>query len=113
MSKPLNLKPKDAAALRDFAQRVRATLGGKLLALTLFGSKAAGRDEPDSDIDVLVLVDEESVELEDQVLDAAFEVNLAHDVYISPRVIARAVLEHPVWRITPFLEAVMREGISL
>jgi hypothetical protein len=47
------------------------------------------------------------------VLDLAFDVNLAHDVYISPRVIERAVFEHPVWRITPFVQALVREGIPL
>ena len=75
--------------------------------MRLFGSKAAGRDVPDSDIDILVVVRAASVAVEDQVLAIAFEVNLTHDVYISPRVIARATLDDPVWRITPFLRAAL------
>ena len=43
----------------------------------------------------------------------AFEVNLAHDVYISPPVIEQCVLDDPVWKITPFLQAVEREGVPL
>ncbi len=73
--------------------------------MRLFGSKATGRDVPGSDIDILVVVGEASVGIEDQVLAIAFEVNLAHDVYISPRVVARTVLEDPVWKMTPFLQA--------
>lgn len=38
---------------------------------------------------------------------------LAHDVYISPRVIAQAVLDDPLWKITPFLEVVEKEGVPL
>lgn len=79
----------------------------------MFGSKATGRDTPDSDIDVLVVVNEASAAVEDRILDIAFDVNLAHDVYISPRVIGRAVFDDPVWRITPFIQALEREGIPL
>ncbi|MBI4610964.1 MAG: hypothetical protein HY726_18385 [Candidatus Rokubacteria bacterium] len=49
MNKHLRLKRKDANAIQDFAQRVRAALGRQLLALKLFGSKATRRDVPDSD----------------------------------------------------------------
>jgi predicted nucleotidyltransferase len=113
MTKRVKLKSKDTAALEEFLPRLRAGLGNNLIEVKLFGSKATGRDEPDSDIDVLVVVKEGDVETEDQVLEIAFEVNLAHEVYISPRVLSRTVLEDPVWKITPFLRAVSKEGIPL
>lgn len=111
MRQELKLKPHDANALRAFAPKVRALLGPQLVALKLFGSKVRGEDVPDSDIDVAVVVQEANVGIRDQILDVAFAVNLAHDVYISPRVIAQGVLEDPVWRITPFLQAVEQEGV--
>ncbi len=43
------------------------------------------------------------MDVEDKVLDIAFEMNLKYEVYISPRVIDRATLNDPVWRITPFV----------
>ena len=113
MGPGLKLKQRDEAALQDFALRVRSTLGDRLMALKLFGSKATGLDAPDLDIDVLVVVNEVSVDVEDRILAIAFDVNLTHDVYISPRVIGRATLEDPIWSNTPFLQAVMREGFSL
>jgi len=103
----------DAAAIEDFVARVRTALGDNLLDLRLFGSKATGRDTPESDIDILVITDKASVALEDRVLAIAFDVNLAHDVYISPRVIERAVLEHPVWSRTLFVQTAIRDGIRL
>jgi predicted nucleotidyltransferase len=113
MTRRVRLKSKDTAALEAFLQRLRAVLGNNLIEVKLFGSKATGRDDPDSDIDVLVVVKESGVEVEDQVLDIAFEVNLKHEVYISPRVIDPATLNDPVWKITPFLQAIAKEGISL
>ena len=109
----LQLSDRDAGALDEFARIVRARLGTNLAALKLFGSKARGDAAPDSDLDVLVLVAERRLEAEDAVLDIAFDVNLAHDVYISPRVIERAVLDHPVWRLTAFVQALEREGVPL
>ena len=109
----MKLKSKDAVALEEFVARVRAVLGNNLAEVKLFGSKATGRDQPDSDIDVLVAVEKGGVEVEDEVLDIAFETNLKHEVYISPRVIDRTTLADPVWSITPFLKAIAREGIPL
>jgi predicted nucleotidyltransferase len=113
MDRPLNAH--HAAALRDFVARVRAGLGAHLVDLRLFGSVARGDDTPESDIDVFVVVQPEDrrVTLENQIIDIAFDVNLAHDVYISPRVLSSDTLNDPVWRETPFLEAVMHEGIPL
>ncbi len=113
MLEALNLKPKDAFALDEFTRRVRATLGPDLVALRLFGSKVRGHGSPDSDIDVAVVVRQSASKIWDDVLDVAFKVNLAHDVYISPRVIEQRILEDPVWKITPFLQAVEREGVAL
>jgi hypothetical protein len=82
---PLELTERDSGALREFVGRVREDLGQNVRAVKLFGSKARGE----------------------------FDVNLAHDVYSSPRVIEQAVFEHPVWRITPFVQALEREGVPL
>ena len=103
----------DREAVQEFALKVRAFLGDQLVAIKLFGSKARGDDTLESDIDVLVEVERATVVIEDAILDFAFDVNLAHDVYISPRVIARAVFEHPVWSETPFIRSLEREGVPL
>jgi uncharacterized protein len=107
------LAPHKVAALDAFARAVRQLLGERLVALKLFGSHARGDAAPDSDLDVLVAVEHASPALENQILDLAFHVNLAHDVYISPRVIARRIFEDPVWRSTPFIRALEAEGAPL
>ena len=113
MSNCIGLKSTDAAALKEFVEQLRTVLGKNLIEVKLFGSKATGKDQPESDIDVLVSVETAGVEVEDEVLDIAFGTNLKHDVYISPRVIDRITLADPVWSITPFLRAIAEQGIPL
>jgi predicted nucleotidyltransferase len=110
MNASRTLTAKHAAALGVFAGAARRLFGDSLVTLKLFGSHARGEATPHSDLDVLVLVEQASPDLKNQVLDLAFEVNLAHDVYISPRVIARRIFEDPVWRSTSFIRALEAEG---
>ena len=102
-------------ALDRFAAQARQVLGSKLLELRLFGSEARGEAGPDSDLDVLVVVqpDTERAALEDRVIDIAFDVNLEFGLYISPRVVTRGILNDPVWSETPFLKNIVRESIPL
>jgi predicted nucleotidyltransferase len=113
MANHVNLSAQDAAAVEEFVRRVREAVGTNLITLKLFGSKARGQDVQDSDIDVLVVVRDDRVAAEDLVLDIAFEVNVPHGVYISPRVVTAAMLADPVWRSTAFVHAVEREGVPL
>ena len=96
-------------------RRLRRDLPEHIVDLRLFGSEARGQAMPESDIDVLVVVqpDDQRVALETRVVDIAFDVNLAFNVFISPSVLTPAVLNHPVWRETSFIETVLREIIAL
>ncbi len=107
------LGPQQAGALQEFTSAVHDLLGSRFVALKLFGSHIRGEAAPDSDVDVLVDVEEASPALENAILDLAFQVNLAHAVYISPRVIARQVFEDPVWGSTLFIRTLQAEGSPL
>lgn len=107
------LKKKDQQAIDEFRKRVSRLLGNDLVRLALFGSKLTGKDTPESDIDVLVLVNDTAMELKYQILDIAFEINLNHGVYISPRIIAMSTFDDPVWSLTPFLKELRDNGLTL
>ena len=102
-------------ALTEFVKRLRCNLSTNVVDVRLFGSEARGEATPESDIDVLVVVQPESerAALEDRVIDIAFDVNLEFGVYVSPRVITPGILNHPVWRETPFIKNVAGESIPL
>jgi predicted nucleotidyltransferase len=107
------LSPHMQSAVAQFVSRARAALGQNLVDVRLFGSRARGDSRPDSDIDIALIVETNRARAEDVAIDIAFEVNVASDLYISPRVIERQVLEHPVWRATGFVQALEREGVAL
>jgi len=108
----LKEKEKEKEALHIFIERVRQKLGDHLVSIKLFGSKARGADSPLSDVDVAVIVDRENLNLEDAVLDIAFDINLDFDLYISPKIIPVEIFEHPVWRLSPFLKNIQKEGVD-
>jgi predicted nucleotidyltransferase len=107
------LSPQMQSAIASFVSRVRAALGQNLVEVRLFGSRARGDSQPDSDIDIALIVEADRAQAEDIAIDIAFDVNVASDIYISPRVIERSVLSHPVWRTTGFVQALEREGVAL
>lgn len=115
MALPLTtaLSPNAQSAVVEFVSRVRAALGQNLVEVRLFGSRARGDSRPDSDVDIALIVEAHRTRAEDVAIDIAFDVNVANDLYISPRVIERRVLEHPVWRTTGFVRALERESIAL
>jgi predicted nucleotidyltransferase len=107
--------PNREAAIKEFVRRLRRDLPEHIVDLRLFGSEARGQATPESDIDILVVVqpDDQLVALEARVVDIAFDVNLAFNVFISPTVVTSGIINHPVWRETPFIERVLHEGVAL
>jgi hypothetical protein len=51
--------------------------------------------------------------LEREAIDIAFDLNLQHDVFISPCVVTDGMLADPAWGQTPFFRAVRRESVAL
>lgn len=80
----------------------------------LCGSRARGDAEPDSDWDVLVLVDEPATQaLYDRIHKPLYDLVLETDSVISLIVENRRVWESPVMRASSFYHNVRREGRSL
>lgn len=91
----VTLSQRESEALREFSTGIRAALGVNLRELRLFGSKATGDARPDSDLDVLVVVENERARAEDLAIDIAFDINVASDLYISPRLVTAESLADP------------------
>lgn len=109
----LLLNKRDTQAIREFRGNAYKLLGNGLKMIMLFGSKAEGKDTPESDIDLVVLIEDSAVNMNDQIFDLAFEVNLKYEVYISPRIITLSTYNHPVWAITPFIKGLKAKGIAI
>ena len=80
----------------------------------LYGSEARGDAKPDSDIDLLILIPDEYKsdynKLRIKIMDELYEIELEHNVIISPLVLLQAMWAN---KVTPFTLNVRTEGIEL
>ena len=81
--------------------------------LILFGSRARGDADPDSDLDVLVIVDDLSPELEDYISECAWEAGFKHGIILMPVVFTRNEWEHGPERYSLLADAIKLEGVNL
>lgn len=82
--------------------------------IILYGSEARGEARPDSDIDLLILVDEPQLtpEYEQEIIRPLYELEVKSGVIISPMIMLRRLWENRPFQ-TPFSLNVMNEGIVL
>ena len=80
----------------------------------LYGSEARGDARPDSDIDLLVLVDGNklSIQEEDRIIAPLYDIEIETGVQINARVLLKKMWDSLPLR-TPFHVNVMNEGIVL
>jgi uncharacterized protein len=76
-------------AVSAFLDRIRRDLPTAMVSATVFGSRARGEGGPESDLDLLVVLDRDDLPVRCQVFDLAYEVFLETDVLISPLVVSR------------------------
>jgi predicted nucleotidyltransferase len=78
----------------------------------LYGSEARGDARPDSDVDLLIIVNQDSITEKDRqkIIKPLFDVEYETGILINPIVILKKQWGEMK---TPFYENVMREGILL
>jgi len=110
MNKSLDdlLTVQEHQALDTFLSELRQRHPGRILDIVLFGSKARGGSYPASDIDLLILVDDDNWQFSHAVSTLAARISLNHDVLLGPRVISLAR-----WPRSILYRTVSAEGISL
>jgi predicted nucleotidyltransferase len=85
----------------------------RLVDFRVYGSKARGDASPDSDIDVMMELEEYTPAIESAVDDIVYEINLAHDCFISTVIFGRKELEEGPMTESPLYKAIEREGIRV
>ena len=98
--------------LRQIKESVKKTAPDAVL--ILYGSYARGDNRTDSDIDLLVLINQDKVTYDDEkrIKYPLYHIEYATGIIISPLVFSKKVWETK-HRITPFYENVIKEGVVL
>ena len=81
--------------------------------VVVYGSKARGDDSPDSDIDVMVVLEDYTPQIEAAVDEAVYEINLAHDCLISVVIFGRRELEEGPLGESPLYKRILAEGVPV
>jgi predicted nucleotidyltransferase len=104
---------KENDALQAFNQRLLTELEKQVQQVILFGSKARGDSALDSDIDVLILADEESRPLRKTISKISSQIGLDYDVCLGTLLIANKRWQQMSSERFSICRNVERDGILL
>lgn len=107
------LPEKDRQMVLAFIKKVQQHFAGQVISVILFGSRARGEAEPDSDMDLLVVLSKVDPDIQREVHNLAADVWLEYGTFLSTLVWSR---EH--WRKVKGLQTslfhnIHRDGIEL
>ncbi len=100
---------------REAINKLKNTLSRnyKLIQMKLFGSKAKGSYSSESDVDLLIVLENYDWKIENEIYEICFEIGLEYDVLLSPAIFSRKEFDDKLTRITPFYKIVAEEGLPL
>lgn len=99
--------------VNSFVEELRNKIGDEILNIVLFGSKARGDFNRESDIDIFVLVREKTQNIRDKVGDITADYIFDYDIPISPVLYDLDEYEQNKKLGSFFFENVEKEGVPL
>jgi predicted nucleotidyltransferase len=108
-----HLAPAEQQALADFARRLRDEFDGGVCSALLFGSKARAESRPDSDLDVLVVVDSDDWRVHKRVRYIAADICFQYGLDLSPRVWSSSHLQEVEALQTLLYQNIVKDAIAL
>lgn len=101
------------ALLTQYLDKVQEIYGTHLKCAILYGSYARGDYTPDSDVDIMLLVDLESNEIDnfsDALSELGYEYNVQHNIWMMP--VVKNVKHFQQWvKAYPFYSNIQKEGV--
>ena len=109
----MRLTGQEQKAVERFAATLRERWGSEILEIHLFGSKARGDAGPESDVDLLIVTERNDWKLKDEIGRVATKILLAEGIYLSIKVLGKAIYQRFVALEAPFIKNVLREGVLM
>jgi predicted nucleotidyltransferase len=103
----------EQAALREFLTKLREQHGSEVVLVSLFGSKVRGDFDEESDIDVLLVVENRNSQLWEDIVEIETELMLKYGAVVSSLIMGRDNYEWHLRHRAPLYRSIEREGIEL
>ena len=109
------MRKQDRKIILELKRRLSADLQKRVIKFIIYGSRARGIDADDSDLDLVVLVDEKTPEIESALDDLAYGVMWDYDFkpVISLKVFSEERSRSSTEKGMSFYRHVEKEGISI
>jgi len=78
----------------------------------IYGSKVKGSDSPESDVDVMIELEDWSPTIESEIDDLIFQLNISYDCLITAVYFSRKELEEGPLSESPLYKTILRNGIN-
>ena len=105
------MKPNERAALMKLKREIEKT--HHLVDYRVFGSKVKGDDSAESDIDIMIEVEDYTQETETFIDDTVYRINLEYDCLISALIFGSNELHEGPLRESPIYRSISREGVRM
>lgn len=103
---------RDLRIARELKEQIAASV--PLVDFKVFGSRARGDADEDSDMDVFIEVEELDRAIKEKISDITWEVGINNDcMVICTLVYSRYDLEKSPHRVSPIVKVIMEEGIRI
>ena len=100
-------------AVAEIRERVNGLVGSRLKGLYVFGSKARGDYDAESDVDLAILVDDLDNPMKRRIIDIVVEVETRYIVVISSLVLSWKEFSHLLERERRLALDIQKEGIPI
>ena len=84
----------------------------ELLDLKVYGSKAKGSDNQESDLDVMIVLKNLTHDIESEIDDLIFDINLEHDCLITALFFSQEELAAGPMSESPIYRKIIQEGVG-
>lgn len=107
------LTAQELRAISLFCNLLKEKAGNSIHATVLFGSRARGEGHENSDVDILVILNEENHPLKIKIWDYAYAIFNETDIIISPLVLSAAQFKKLLSHERLIAMTIQKEGIKL
>lgn len=109
----MNLTSIERSVMNAFRDAIRSRWGARVRDVRVFGSRARGEGSEDSDIDILVIVDDFAGGIRRDIYGAAADYLPTHEIVLSPLVMSQAQYDSMKLRERLLIREIEQDGVAI